>query len=166
VLIGRERTGMLLLRFRGPPTDCVTAPTASGSPVRRSHATTIRDAGRTRDSRGRGRIGPRCAAIPLERWLRDYLSPTMTTLLRSRLLPGQSAGGVVARGRIVCGYFDVAESDVRGPRQPAFEARGALAEVSSGCAGWTNCGSCLPELRRLVADARLSGRRLRLAITG
>ena len=52
-----------------------------------------------------------------------------------------------ARGRTLCNCFDVAESDI-----DAFaSASKSLAELQAKLRCGTNCGSCLPELRRKLA---------------
>ena len=53
----------------------------------------------------------------------------------------------VPRGRIVCNCFEVSETDIR-----AEVARGAdLPALQRSLKCGTNCGSCVPELRRLCA---------------
>ena len=52
-----------------------------------------------------------------------------------------------ARGRTLCNCFDVAESEI-----DAFAAASkSLAELQAKLRCGTNCGSCLPELRRKLA---------------
>jgi NAD(P)H-nitrite reductase large subunit len=52
------------------------------------------------------------------------------------------------RGRTLCNCFDVAEAEI-----DAFLARSnSIAELQKSLKCGTNCGSCLPELRRKVAD--------------
>jgi assimilatory nitrate reductase catalytic subunit len=61
------------------------------------------------------------------------------------LLPEPGA----ARGRTLCNCFDVAESEIE-----AFLATSkSLEELQASLKCGTNCGSCLPELRRLAAAA-------------
>jgi assimilatory nitrate reductase catalytic subunit len=51
------------------------------------------------------------------------------------------------RGRTLCNCFDVAESEI-----DAFLAKSnSLAELQASLKCGTNCGSCLPELRRKIA---------------
>jgi len=60
-----------------------------------------------------------------------------------------SATPAAARGRIVCGCYDVSEAEIR-----AAVAGGArLEELQSRLRCGTECGSCVPELRRLVTEA-------------
>jgi assimilatory nitrate reductase catalytic subunit len=60
--------------------------------------------------------------------------------------PAGSAAAVPHR-RIVCNCFDVSEADIR-----AAVARGAdLQALQRSLKCGTNCGSCVPELRRMCA---------------
>jgi assimilatory nitrate reductase catalytic subunit len=54
-----------------------------------------------------------------------------------------------ARGRVVCNCFDVAESEIA---RELAQAR-TVGEVQARLRCGTECGSCLPELRRLAAAA-------------
>jgi assimilatory nitrate reductase catalytic subunit len=164
VLIGRERTGVLLrAAFAAPaPADVVAAIDdafgLAGAAVAR-YDDARRGVGRAIRV-GDGRIeAVRMAGDTLsESWLRDYLvGDRDVAALRTRLLsPGaQAPAGFVARGRVVCSCLDVAEADVRavlaatpGSAQDALSA--ATRELKCG----THCGSCLPELRRLASEAR------------
>ena len=78
-------------------------------------------------------------ALPVADYGRQLLSPDAT-----------APAGVVARGRQICNCFDISESQIRecllgldGP--PAKRLTALQAELKCG----TQCGSCLPELRRL-----------------
>jgi len=67
------------------------------------------------------------------------------------LLSGRSADGLMSTGPIVCACFSVGLATIRA----AIEA-GAVANVEGigeALRAGTNCGSCLPELKRIVADA-------------
>jgi assimilatory nitrate reductase catalytic subunit len=57
------------------------------------------------------------------------------------------AARAAVRGRTLCNCFDVAEADV----VAAIAAGATLAKVQKDLKCGTNCGSCVPELRRLVA---------------
>ncbi|HSD59222.1 MAG TPA: molybdopterin-dependent oxidoreductase, partial [Burkholderiales bacterium] len=59
----------------------------------------------------------------------------------------QPPAGSAARGRVVCNCFDVTEAEI-------LEALGvgeSLSDLQSRRKCGTNCGSCLPELKRLAA---------------
>jgi assimilatory nitrate reductase catalytic subunit len=55
--------------------------------------------------------------------------------------------GSVTRGHIVCTCHDVSEAEIRG------EASHGLAVVQAKLRCGTECGSCLPAVKRLVAEA-------------
>jgi assimilatory nitrate reductase catalytic subunit len=58
------------------------------------------------------------------------------------------SAAAVPRGRIVCNCFEVSDTDIR-----AAVGRGAdLPALQRSLKCGTNCGSCIPELRRLCAD--------------
>ena len=95
--------------------------------------------------------------IAAEAWIRPLLQEELPAEAYGRSL---LAGGakpplpVAARGRQVCSCFDVSESEIAACLQglsAPVEAmlKGLQAELKCG----TNCGSCLPELRRIVAAA-------------
>ena len=54
--------------------------------------------------------------------------------------------GSVARGRIVCNCLDVAEADI----MQAITNGAGLDQLQSELHCGTSCGSCVPELRRMV----------------
>ena len=56
-----------------------------------------------------------------------------------------------ARGRIVCNCFDVSENEIRAELAAGLDL--AALQAKTGCG--SNCGSCLPELRRLAAGAEV-----------
>ena len=69
------------------------------------------------------------------------------------LLPGgEPPAALPPRSRQVCSCFDVDEARIR---QALAECAGSDAErmaaIQGGLRCGTQCGSCLPELRRLVA---------------
>jgi len=62
----------------------------------------------------------------------------------------QPPDGGVGRGRIICNCLDVAEPDI-----VAAIAGGAdLAALQATLKCGTECGSCVPELKRLLASKR------------
>jgi assimilatory nitrate reductase catalytic subunit len=69
------------------------------------------------------------------------------------LLTGRSAEGFVSAGPIVCACFSVGMATIRA----AIQAGAASAEaIGEALRAGTNCGSCLPELKRLLAGADLA----------
>jgi assimilatory nitrate reductase catalytic subunit len=75
-------------------------------------------------------------AAPLRRWL---LAPLT-----------QPPEGQPTRGKVVCNCFDVSEDTITG----ALAAGESLDQLQARTGCGTNCGSCLPELRRLAARGR------------
>jgi assimilatory nitrate reductase catalytic subunit len=82
-------------------------------------------------------------------WLKDQMQngavvpPTLALVPR----PAGSAAAV-PRGKIVCNCFDVSEADIR-----VAVARGPdLQALQRSLKCGTNCGSCVPELRRMCAE--------------
>nr|HQV09489.1 (2Fe-2S)-binding protein [Thauera sp.] len=64
-------------------------------------------------------------------------------LLAPLAAPPEGAGG---RGRIVCNCLNVAESDIRS----GIAAGEGLAALQQRLKCGTSCGSCVPEIRRMI----------------
>jgi assimilatory nitrate reductase catalytic subunit len=94
--------------------------------------------------------------ISAEHWLKDYLENAIpvASLGRMLLMPSaQAPKGFKPRGKVVCNCFNVAESDIltslaEGPAGASPEA--ALAELTQRLRCGSNCGSCVPELRKII----------------
>ncbi|MEL7452065.1 MAG: (2Fe-2S)-binding protein [Pseudomonadota bacterium] len=69
---------------------------------------------------------------------------------RFRLLAGRPAGGE-ASGPIICSCHGVGAGAIRQAIEGGAQTVDAIGKVT--CAG-TNCGSCKPELKALLEDAR------------
>jgi assimilatory nitrate reductase catalytic subunit len=83
-------------------------------------------------------------------WVQEaMLSDAQGPDLRIALFAPLSArpGGFAPRGRIVCSCLDVAEQPIR----EMLQGGSTLAEVQAKLKCGTSCGSCVPELKRLVA---------------
>ena len=179
VPFGRERTGVLLrAAAAAPPDDSVLArveallglDAASGIGPRLHYADARRGQRRTMRMSGDGesrRLEGFLLAgdISAEAWIRPLLQEERPADAygRSLLVAGaRPPVPTVARGRQVCSCFDVSESEIaavlartHGPSDAVLRA--LQGELKCG----TNCGSCLPEVRRLVitsapADAGLA----------
>jgi assimilatory nitrate reductase catalytic subunit len=70
---------------------------------------------------------------------------------RRLLLSGKSGEGLEARGPIVCACFGVGLAAIRNALTSGV---GSVEEIGKALRAGTNCGSCLPELKRIVADER------------
>ncbi len=88
-------------------------------------------------------------------WLKDLIAAGASAMdVRAWLLAPvtQPPAGGVGRGRIVCNCLDVAEPDI-----VAAIAEGAdLAALQATLKCGTECGSCVPELKRLLAAKRVA----------
>jgi len=108
--------------------------------------------------------GARLAAVRLsgdtqaESWLREWLvaEHDVATSRPLLLLPtAEPPRGFVSRGRVVCTCFDVAENVlIASLAAEAGIAEAALSKVQQALQCGTQCGSCLPELKRLAAETR------------
>jgi assimilatory nitrate reductase catalytic subunit len=79
---------------------------------------------------------------------------TLTDDQRRMLLSGRSMNGMANAGPIVCACFGVG----RGTICDAIAAgAGSAAEIGARLKAGTNCGSCIPELKRLIAQAGAGG---------
>jgi assimilatory nitrate reductase catalytic subunit len=91
-----------------------------------------------------------------ESWIRTLLQERLPAQGYGRLLlrAGSVApAAVVARGRQVCACFDVTEAAIQAAaRAAAGNADERLAALQRQLQCGTQCGSCLPEVRRLVDD--------------
>jgi assimilatory nitrate reductase catalytic subunit len=68
---------------------------------------------------------------------------------RRMLLSGKSADGLASAGPIVCACFGVGRTTIC--NAIAAGAHSA-AEIGATLKAGTNCGSCIPELKRLIAQ--------------
>jgi len=69
---------------------------------------------------------------------------------RATLLSGQSSEGLASAGPIVCACFGVGRSTICDAVAAGADTAGKIgARLKAG----TNCGSCIPELKRLIEEA-------------
>ncbi|WP_310447754.1 molybdopterin-dependent oxidoreductase [Thiobacillus sp.] len=83
-------------------------------------------------------------------WLKDLIAAGASAMdVRAWLLAPvtQPPAGGIGRGRIVCNCLDVAEPDI----VAAIAAGADLAALQATLKCGTECGSCVPELKRLLA---------------
>jgi assimilatory nitrate reductase catalytic subunit len=88
-------------------------------------------------------------------WLRDFLEQgqDVATLGRSLLQPsGKAPEGFTSRGRAICNCFGISEQQIQAVlvNAPATPQERLQMVQKALCCG-TSCGSCLPEIRRLIA---------------
>ena len=102
-------------------------------------------------------IGVRLTGETVARdWLKELIAQTTDTkLLRQWLLAPVSAppAGQNPRGRIICNCFDVAEQEVANEIKLGMDLPAIQKKLKCG----TECGSCLPELKRLCAKVTAMG---------
>ncbi len=96
------------------------------------------------------------AQVAAASWLQDYLESgtSVEGLGRALLTPGKAPPGKpVARGKVVCNCFNVSEQVIVTALQGAVAETAAqrLLTLQETLQCGTNCGSCLPELKRLVS---------------
>jgi assimilatory nitrate reductase catalytic subunit len=66
------------------------------------------------------------------------------------LLSGKSIDGLASAGPIVCACFGVGRTTIC---DAIAAGAGSAAEIGVQLKAGTNCGSCIPELKRLIARA-------------
>jgi assimilatory nitrate reductase catalytic subunit len=107
-----------------------------------------------------------CGDTSAERWLKDYLENEQPVAALGRLLlmpSNQAPQGFKARGRIVCNCFNVAESEISeklsghdwiNAGMPAAVLSSLQGQLKCG----TNCGSCVPELKKIILGSSPNAR--------
>ncbi|MDE2628603.1 MAG: molybdopterin-dependent oxidoreductase [Burkholderiales bacterium] len=92
--------------------------------------------------------------ISAEAWVKPLLQDELPAQAYGRLLliPGAKAPVAVAsRGKQVCSCFDVSERQIDSALQTmAGAAEAQLQQLQERLKCGTNCGSCLPELKRMI----------------
>jgi assimilatory nitrate reductase catalytic subunit len=97
--------------------------------------------------------------LSAEHWLKQYLESEqpVAALGRMLLMPSsQAPQGFKARGRIVCNCFNVSESEI-GELLAAQDMvnhgtpEAMLATLQDKLKCGTNCGSCVPEVKKIIA---------------
>jgi assimilatory nitrate reductase catalytic subunit len=78
-----------------------------------------------------------------------FAADALSNVQRRMLLSGKSADGLASAGPIVCACFGVGRTTICDAI--AAGARSA-AEIGAKLKAGTNCGSCIPELKRLIAQ--------------
>lgn len=95
--------------------------------------------------------------VAAEVWLRNYLESQkdITALGRRLLIPGHTPPEpMLARGRIICNCFNISEDTIRAhlALAPTLEKDLALQSLQTSLSCGTNCGSCLPEIKAMIAS--------------
>jgi assimilatory nitrate reductase catalytic subunit len=72
---------------------------------------------------------------------------------RRMLLSGKSIDGLASSGPVVCACFGVGRATIC---DAIATGAASASEIGAQLKAGTNCGSCLPELKRLIAQAEIS----------
>jgi assimilatory nitrate reductase catalytic subunit len=80
----------------------------------------------------------------------DHLSDDQ----RRMLLSGKSIDGLASAGPIVCACFGVGRTTIC---DAIVAGAGTAVEIGARLKAGTNCGSCIPELKRLIAQTPVAG---------
>jgi assimilatory nitrate reductase catalytic subunit len=93
-------------------------------------------------------VGP-TPTLPAPDWLKAHFErATIPTLERRALLAGRPIGGAMDEGPIVCVCFQIGAQRIR---TAAAAGNRTVETIGKRLGAGTNCGSCVPEIRRLIA---------------
>ncbi|WP_020683457.1 nitrate reductase [Marinobacterium rhizophilum] len=90
------------------------------------------------------------AELPPPAWLSTQLGLRLNSKERMQVLSGRASEGAPDQGAIICSCFQVGEKRIRQAMKEGANSVESLGEAL--CCG-TNCGSCIPELKALLAHA-------------
>jgi assimilatory nitrate reductase catalytic subunit len=100
-------------------------------------------------------VGPAHDAGDWEVAKRRFAQEVLSEAARAMLLSGCAGEGAASAGPIVCACFGIGRATIC----DAIAAGAAsAAEIGAQLKAGTNCGSCIPELKRLIADAAAAER--------
>ncbi|MDB5620205.1 nitrate reductase [Tardiphaga sp.] len=95
-------------------------------------------------------IGPMQDALDWDAMKALFASGALDDEQRRLLLSGKPADGHASAGPIVCACFGVGRTTIC---DAIATGAGSAAEIGAQLKAGTNCGSCIPELKRLIAGA-------------
>ena len=95
-------------------------------------------------------LGPADAAPQWDAIKTLFESESLAEIERRMLLSGHAADGLVETGPVICACFGVGLNVIRA----AIASKGAtdVEAIGKALRAGTNCGSCLPELKRIVHE--------------
>ena len=93
-------------------------------------------------------------ALPERQWLAGLIGSTLSALDRRALLSGRPANPASDVGRIICACFVVGEKTISSAI--ATQGLDSVAAIGQCLKAGTNCGSCQPELKQILASCRLA----------
>ncbi|MCP5174458.1 MAG: molybdopterin-dependent oxidoreductase [Moraxellaceae bacterium] len=94
------------------------------------------------------------ADLPPRAWLMSLLNQPLDKLSRRALLSGKPADPSADVGRIICACFGVGENTI--VRNIEKEKLCSVAEIGKCLKAGTNCGSCQPELKKLLEQTAVA----------
>jgi assimilatory nitrate reductase catalytic subunit len=83
-----------------------------------------------------------------------FAADTLSDDQRRMLLSGKSVDGLASAGPVVCACFGVGRITIG---DAIAAGAGTAAEIGLRLKAGTNCGSCIPELKRLIAQTDIRG---------
>lgn len=95
-------------------------------------------------------IGPTADGLDWDAVKALFAAGTLGDDQRRMLLSGKSADGHASAGPIICACFGVGRTTIC---DAIAAGAGTAAEIGAKLKAGTNCGSCIPELKRLIAGA-------------
>jgi assimilatory nitrate reductase catalytic subunit len=99
-------------------------------------------------------IGPAAYAPQWDAVKALFEAESMDEAQRRAVLSGRSADGFADPGPLVCACFGVGINVIR--ETIASGAAASVEDIGTALRAGTNCGSCLPELKRIVSDGRVT----------
>ena len=106
-------------------------------------------------------IGPREAAMDWSAVKEMFAAGELSDHQRRMLLSGRSADGQATTGPIVCACFGVGRATIC---DAIAKGAGSAAAIGAQLKAGTNCGSCIPELKRLIAQVGADDEKRQLAV--
>jgi assimilatory nitrate reductase catalytic subunit len=99
-------------------------------------------------------VGPAEAAPQWSALTALFATDSLADVERRVLLSGRAADGYTETGPLVCACFGVGLMAIRNAIDSGEVSD--VEQIGKALRAGTNCGSCLPELKRIVADARIT----------
>jgi assimilatory nitrate reductase catalytic subunit len=95
-------------------------------------------------------FAPARSELPEAEFAKRLLGKSLSSVERLSLLAGTSEGG--SRSRTICSCFAVSEADIRAAI--TREGHATVGAIGQHLRAGTNCGSCIPELKKLLAERK------------
>jgi assimilatory nitrate reductase catalytic subunit len=99
-------------------------------------------------------VGPASAAPQWDAVKVLFEAENMGEAQRRAVLSGKSTDGLMDPGPVICACFGVGLNVIRAAIADGVAAN--VEEIGKALRAGTNCGSCLPELKRIVSDGRVA----------